>query len=1521
MDTTKSNTVFSANYGKPNKIMCESSYSIKKANNVAQEHDDYMKAIALSLQDTHLNAGYSVPKKNLPLQVVSPPTRAFLHPSVDGFVSWLESGGQAPPLITSSSYQAINSLLTDGLFKAIYSAAIMKSQPDGPLTRHTVSIRGMVVFVGNDKTQVSRALIANIVWFISMSQSLADDRQRELIRSGLEENPGPVLDMTGNDEMDSPNAGYYYKIVYVHPTSAEPMTVTSVWANFETWVTGGSALLSAHGYYAFCFCRRDVVASTVNPATKDNFDSDSVKFIWHWTQNTYAGPVFLPLTPSPSVPFFKPFTLNPGDYLLMACYETPLLLTTVWQLLWKLMTVEKNPGPFDVKPAISADELAAFLAAAAQHSPASPETMVSEGMSLDALVNAIESNLPPEYKTKVVSNPPSVTVVRDTEPAPLIDDPGTDVPHSDSPLVDDILEDDYAFAIAYLGARCASDSLSEKLLNVSRPIVYPVVHVAAIENGEVVDLSVNHRAHTPGGLLPTRNHPPPIAKKKDHDQTEGQQRVRPATPKTAEQLREQRKRVVERLTNQTLKSIEALGITHENGWKVYVWWRLATSSHNLFKDLDLALRQAMLAEGYSVSDPWGLIPALRRSQDSLPSDFLKFVNTIVDLGTQQTVLLSECEAHNKRQHALNGNPVFTRTTQDIEDAPETQTLVEAPVFEGAYKGPGEWIRYLQVVDTTVSANTHAAQSASYFRANEISNLNAIVLDRGLPLPCVSIIPRQARPIGGGVPAAATQRLPAIRVEAAATSGSPLVETDLSKKIVEAAVAMLSNLARADNTTLGGFNAIDVSVIAKRKPYIPLFLDTMLIKLTMLHDVCLWKMQNGVLYPQSSWPTSMVSAYDVNSYPDVTSNVLTVSVNNSPVFGEDCGGATSLFPFTGLAGNLTFSLDTNSVTAVRRSDAFFLPAALFSSDIDQSLAIAIFVWALSPWPSHMFCANISTTDTNIANIANLRHVITQCLVDIPGQLNLDIILPRASTYRNPTNQPEANGFALVQPRSGTIASTAIGANVMLNIGWTGNPQNYNLCEYLYTWSTAVDSASITAFMQRLLTICGFSKQMPWIREFCTATTHFFPPMVLDTPGNAPNIAFNTDTYNQPALYNSVLPLRTTANWPQTTRTRTDIVVRTLDPLAWNQVCLGLSVSPEYAIASSFAMDLYATSKWLGRRESLVWYAAQATAFASALTGHMINIGMSRQSWINSYAQNDYPGWSEVSRDHYHRGLQFNGSLEPGNVATKIKHWLSNVLGTSVPTVAYGKNMLSIHEIFSVPTDWARLIDNGAANIDGLPITVCDTWVAMFADKLPPHLMMFPPPGGTDPLRPVNKPNFFTMRWSAARISSVYTNETAISQVDIYSVDERTSIERFNEKVAFFACVASNETASGAVPVGGPGVNIFAQQMLPPNANHPILLNRAESLLRCNLNIRPTVTIAGVRVYPVMTGVNANLFYLALVKRSPLANYSWQALGVRGEPSLVTSTTYKGKSYWQKRAAPTKDGNNNSKGGPPNDTAPK
>lgn len=745
-------------------------------------------------------------------------------------------------------------------------------------------------------------------------------------------------------------------------------------------------------------------------------------------------------------------------------------------------------------------------------------------------------------------------------------------------------------------------------------------------------------------------------------------------------------------------------------------------------------------------------------------------------------LAAQASAHNAAMHAANGNIVVAKTMADVDAAPSTQECYAQPAGELPRINPvamemavtafdtapgklsdnvsqGSLLRYdSQLLDNTVFQRL-------YIEPPEACFMMRTVRDPNNP---AAIINSAIRTLGG-------------RFQAYPLPGLPLTATELDGMIIEAAIKANNNLGRSDNTNLNGFHAFDLAYLSRLKSIRGLTMDSCYLKLMLLHNIVSWVAQPDTL------PMITAGSSDPETLIRV-SNAPLAGINNSPVFGESCGGNDPVFPCqaAGTKGLLHFHVSFETVPNSERGEAVMLPANLLAGDKKPALMIALFVLMWSDWPHAFYTHSFDTTDIGGLNPGVQIALHFASLTRVPGKTLLHVVLPRSTTSRNPTAQAEANAMVLHRPQAGPTASvggSAIAANALLNVNYRGgNIIAVSLADYLYTWWTQFDTPSIAQFLIYMNAIYDIGKELDYAVEEAACQSWRHTRLTAEAPNIPIDVPYNLKFFDTTGQGHSLSQLRSPpADFPFIPNTAPMAIVAEPDVVAWNKVASGLAVpmgkGPQGV--ATFA-ELHPI---LGHYKAAYWSELINRAYSCAVQVHHLSVGVPAEMWRTAYDNTDNQAYRAIIRAHYvNNSGGFTGAMKPP-MGKAMERLMGNVMGYSPSTGSGGVSPLSNW----LPTDqnYVTIENNIGGNlVTTLRAFIPDLWIWSHALKVPKWYMPFPTTSGgsgyqgmlrggvMDVVSFLQQPN----RWMAPVSSDHF--RTTIAQNATYDL---TDAERWNARV--------------------------------------------------------------------------------------------------------------------------------------------
>jgi hypothetical protein len=683
-----------------------------------------------------------------------------------------------------------------------------------------------------------------------------------------------------------------------------------------------------------------------------------------------------------------------------------------------------------------------------------------------------------------------------------------------------------------------------------------------------------------------------------------------------------------------------------------------------------------------------------------------------------SVFQGEADAHNQLMHAYNGNPVFAGSMTEVRQCPPASTLYTTARVE---HGPKPWVTAIEVSTIASSINPvdQDVPTAMPLRGDVVTAANIVVNATETHALEACLCPRDVRNGPGAALINSTNRLAPFIFGTMSFDSSMLDDSPLMTTIVEAAIRANQNLGRADNTTLGGFQAFDVAYVGRTKSYYGLSMQSALAKLMAL-SLTTNLAQNRQFLPLSA----EAGLYDPYTQLD-PANLLTLAYNDSAIFGEGCGGNAAVLPFRGGAtGTVYFHLTLQTVPEDSKSMAVFCPANLLISDPDPGQSIALFVMMWADWPTLMWTATVPTLDTAGGNPLDQFFIPHASNIFIPGMTSIHVVLPRDTTVANPRNQLDANNHCLVRPTTGPVASAGLAANAPINVNWVGGGLiGTNLAEYCYTWGQIIDSTTITQFCQRLNDLVAINQEVKHVHEKLAHSAIRYPPLVSQLPAGGAKLGVNSAAGWTQTSSLGVRATNTTADWPQAVIPRPDFLLFETDPVAWNKLVL------QVAIVDGRLGDGHALTPLLGNPQSLYWVKLLARQQAVTTNVHLANMGWSAATWDTAYANTDMKSFRTIARGHYAGACLGSLRPQPAQLGKRLCSLFTSLLNYS-PTPDLDGNTVFDYVVAPRSTRANIVTPAGVFLTNCCPIFLPDVWIHQSAHRINCGLSSWTPQNNED-----------------------------------------------------------------------------------------------------------------------------------------------------------------------------------------------
>lgn len=692
---------------------------------------------------------------------------------------------------------------------------------------------------------------------------------------------------------------------------------------------------------------------------------------------------------------------------------------------------------------------------------------------------------------------------------------------------------------------------------------------------------------------------------------------------------------------------------------------------------------------------------------------------------QQTALL-----HNKSMHALNGN-ILTGHFSEVLELEDTVELMRPNKSSlAAYTGLENMAVITNVVGQSNPNQTRLFDQDS-LRGNMVSDTNALVSNCSMPLPCTNLIPRRVR-VGEAL-ANATRRLRVTECNTAEYYVNPIRKTELADMVADNIANMKTTNWRRDNNTIAGFSTFDIHQLSVAMIPKGLSLEEILLKLDMLHSILSLRAEGRMIN------ASLFNAVDNATRPIVPRAI--IATNNSPVFGEDCGGlADPEFPWIGgdAKGKIAFHACLASVPIGRREEAIVVPSAILQATDDPAEALALTALMFSEWPFCMYTVTKQTVGPGGADQENQLYVPTQTLTRIGSRRTIDLVYSKRTSEANPRTQDDANAIIVARPSAGPRAVGTLVGNQLLDVNFISADTNdfvqYNLVDYLLTWALRFDVTSIRSVISRLTTIVDVKDQLWNVHEINVALTQQIPKlMCANTPVASP--AANTEAQFDMCYTSHMEVTRTTTDWPLDERTQADFRIFETNTATWNKVVLGLATADNIKAGHPAEVPWYLMNPQVN-----MWERIEAMAIACTWKVFYDCRGVTTRAWNTGYSDNVNVWLQDMVRDCF-TTEQSTGTIIPARNSFLLVNLFKNMFERSprIMKTSVGSKLMDItHFGRWLPGNEYANVYEGTAVIDGLtPCLVPDIWLQYMTINTPLSHASFPVPMDKDSVQGFNE----------------------------------------------------------------------------------------------------------------------------------------------------------------------------------------
>lgn len=753
---------------------------------------------------------------------------------------------------------------------------------------------------------------------------------------------------------------------------------------------------------------------------------------------------------------------------------------------------------------------------------------------------------------------------------------------------------------------------------------------------------------------------------------------------------------------------------------------------------------------------------------------------------------AQARLHNKKVHALNGN-IFIKDMKDVDETATTRTILESPPQAPVFN-PAIW-------ETNITAEgadrwSQGNNTVKFFgpvRARRIGRDNTITEDRAVAYPLSPFTPLElltdeidaVTPADETEPIAFTFRY--ISALALEYPYNPLVPTDKYSKVVADITNSVSFKIRQNDSTVSGFSTDDVVSLLGTVNRLGLSMEQPLFKMLALAR-CLSYVDIDGSTPLCLLETYYPPAAGGSTAPEIFTDLpLELSCNDASAYSKvgygdppqadpdaphnNDGSAQFEFPFGGGRGTVRFHVTLSTVPVRRRPYAVFMPAMLLGAkDNEKNTRLALFVMSLAPWPFGLYTISKGTVVSPQLTLTN-HWLCNECMVDIAGMDEIDVVLPRTVATNMPMTLNDAQRYAVVRPQFGPTAVDDQVANGPINICYQDAQTNVPLVTYLLTYSVGCHSACVLEFLEDYASLCGASYTLPALDELLTYVTYRANPLV--PVGDAKAVASAWGNYHQRTTRDqSVQAPQDTLGVVQQTLWGADLdtyiftgagpgahkaqdaedfmpyivpmrrgrtsrfILYEFSANSWNKIALGLATASNIVYEDRRAM--YGR---LSNKKHTMWNMMTAMSFTIAWQIYYHSIGMPVKCWNSSFHQinpnpsflrmldntfcsprNDFdfpkPLFSDILRGITSTCLGF------APLKIEVVRNSGDVMSLDVfcrllrPGSFCGQTLVEVHDNVPLRLSFDEMC----------PTILMDFWVHYFTLTTPKFMCAFPPPDG-------------------------------------------------------------------------------------------------------------------------------------------------------------------------------------------------
>lgn len=710
--------------------------------------------------------------------------------------------------------------------------------------------------------------------------------------------------------------------------------------------------------------------------------------------------------------------------------------------------------------------------------------------------------------------------------------------------------------------------------------------------------------------------------------------------------------------------------------------------------------------------------------------------------------LEAAKLHNKLMHAFNGN-VLSKNMEDVRTAPQWETFVASPQKTLPRFAGFEVQAVLSNVVGDENPNITNLFYQDRLRGNCVNDNGIIQPNCVIGLPSTNVFPTQMMHSTNAVHGIAEMGGAATRiteVNVAEYYSNPITPTELAMTVSDQIKNNQTSNWRRDNTKLAGYSNFDIASINTALSPKGLNLEQILLKLELLHSILSLEGPNSRI-PASTWETLLPSWKATPTDATLDYNITSV--------GNDIHNTNPVFPFGGDKGSVAFHLTIQSVPHSQRADVIFVPQAVLQSSEDAMQTLMLWLVAWTDFPFGLYYhkkeCNWRSPDQPDKDNEQVTFMSNQTCTHVPGKKEIHFILPRNQSEANPTTAQAANAMAVVRPITGSEPAGVFAANTWLDVNYVRNDGvcvSYPITDLLSTWALDFDTTTIKQLMGRIAAATGIRRVLESVREMNVAMCQHIPLMILSNNSFIGNVTPNDLFLNSAELTKifsraysnhtvvTIPPSRSPINYipgfPVMNTNSSDFRIFETDPMVLNKVFLGLATAPNLTPEA-----LHELPHHIGDSRSHYWERLEVLAQAATYAVFFASSGLTTSAWNQGYRSSENKYLQMLTR-YLYSTTQLEGSIMPARLQGVLESIMETMFERSpcrVTTSVGGEERTISHFGRWLPgRQYAPqlLYTNNAytAITAYMPTILPDIWVQYLARKLPMFAMSFPPPSGVD-----------------------------------------------------------------------------------------------------------------------------------------------------------------------------------------------